>query len=296
MSSPAISKSCKTAACRGSEPRAVAHPAGKPRAGRGAAPGRPIRGREGLESKLAAEELALAARIHAQLMSAQWPHTEFAELHARTLPCMSIGGDFFDVVGFDNCVYAVVADVCGKGVSAALVAAALQGVLHSQMQAGQPLARIAATVNQFLYSRSIGKFVTFVLVKLCKTGELEYLNCGHVLPILIQGGSFRKLSESNIVAGLFPTVEFRSATCRLFREDRIVIVTDGITEAENEAGEQFGESGLQEALGMPTVDAVFDRLLEFQATSERDDDWTALELRFRAPTNRGLHSAASERY
>src|SRR5579859_1969516 len=107
-----------------------------------------------LDGKTAAEELALAALIHSKLMSINLPSASYARLKAKTLPCSAIGGDFFDAVTLGDSICAVVADVSGKGVPAAIVAAMLQGIIHAQMLADQPLQAIADMVNQFLCSRA----------------------------------------------------------------------------------------------------------------------------------------------
>src|ERR1022692_5264902 len=133
-----------------------------------------------LDTQIATEELALAALIHSELMSIRLPNVSYACLKGKTVPCRAIGGDFFDAIALTDSLCAVVADVSGKGAPAAIVAAMLQGIIHAQMLADQPLTAIAGMVNEFLCSRATRKFATMVLLKVRANGKAEYLNCGHV--------------------------------------------------------------------------------------------------------------------
>ena len=231
-----------------------------------------------IDARLAAEELALAAHIQSELMSIKLPSVSYARLTGKTIPCRAIGGDFFDAIALTDATCAVVADVSGKGIPAAIVAAMLQGIIHAAMLAYQPLTTIADTVNEFLCSRTIGKFATMVLLKIWESGRLEYLNCGHIQPLLLNDASVRQLEGGNVVVGLIPGVQYTSMARNLMLGDRIMIFTDGITEAENSLGEQFGDSALER--GLSSVDAVFEQLSTFQGSVERSDDCTLFELRF----------------
>lgn len=235
----------------------------------------------GLDTKIAAEELALAALIHSELMSIRLPNVSYAFLQGKTLPCRAIGGDFFDAIALTDALCAVVADVSGKGAPAAIVAAMLQGIIHAQMLADQPLTAIAGMLNEFLCSRATGKFATMVLLKVRANGTAEYVNCGHVSPVLVNSTSLRRLEGSNLVVGLIAAAQYRSETCELTPGDRILIFTDGITEAENSQGEQFGDSALKCRTDLYTLESVFEHVSKFQGDLERSDDWTLFELLYR---------------
>ena len=230
-----------------------------------------------IDRLLAAEELAAAARIHSELMSIRLPSLSWASLVGKTIPCRAIGGDFFDAIALTDAICAVVADVSGKGMPAAIVAAMLQGIIHAQMLADQSLTMIAGAVNEYLCSRATGKFATMVLLKVWSNGAVEYLNCGHVPPVLVNNASAHRLEGSNLVVGLIATAAYRAEACTLAPGDRIVISTDGITEAENSRGEQFGDS----AFHLHGVDSVFEQVSRFQGGVEHSDDWTIFELLYR---------------
>jgi phosphoserine phosphatase RsbU/P len=233
------------------------------------------------DAQIEAEELALAALIHSDLMSIRLPNVLYACLKGKTLPCRAIGGDFFDAIALSDALCAVVADVSGKGVPAAIVAAMLQGIIHAQMLADQPLTAIAGTVNEFLCSRATGKFATMVLLKVRANGRTEYVNCGHVSPVLVNSSSARRLEGSNVVVGLVAAAQYKSEACDLMPGDRILIFTDGITEAENSHGEQFGDSALECRTHLYSVESVFEHVSKFQGGVERTDDWTLFELLYR---------------
>ena len=236
-----------------------------------------------LKSRLAAEELGVAARIHASLMNIKLPTVSFASLEARTIPCRAIGGDFFDAVAVDNCICAVVADVSGKGVAASIVAATLQGIIHAQILARQELSELAAVVNQFLCDRGVGKYATMILLKIWPKGKVEYLNCGHIPPVVVTQSGTQRLEETNLVVGLIPNAKYKPGYCTLKPGDRILLFTDGVTEAENQRGDQFGDVELENILHHAGLDQILQRLAKFQGQLESQDDCTLCELVYRGP-------------
>jgi len=237
------------------------------------------------KSRKAREELAVAARIHSGLMPAALPVLPYAILQAKTVPCLEIGGDFYDAIVLEDCVCISIADVSGKGLPAAIVAATLQGIIHAQFLSGQGLAAIAALVNHFLCSRNVGKYATMVLVKLFPDGKVEYINCGHILPILMSGSQTQQLLDSNLVVGLIQGADYVSATFQLQPNDRILLATDGLVEAENSAGEAFGESGLSAVAHYADLGLILDEVAKFHAPNEAQDDCTLVEIRFIGETS-----------
>jgi phosphoserine phosphatase RsbU/P len=239
-----------------------------------------------LKSRIAAEELAVAAKIHSSLMSIALPTLSYAVLQGRSVPCLAIGGDFYDAVALDDCVCVAIADVSGKGVPASIVAATLQGIIHAQLLTRQSLPEIAALVNQFLCVRNVGKYATMILLKLFPSGLVQYINCGHVPPIVVSEFEVRRLEESNLIVGLIPGAIYKSAQCTLAPGERILLTTDGITEAENSAGEQFGDAGLDTVIRLPNLDALLGHLARFLSPNEAQDDWTLLDIRYEGETIR----------
>ena len=232
------------------------------------------------KARQAREELAVAATIHSGLMSIALPVLPYAALQGKSVPCLAIGGDFYDAVALDDCLYIALADVSGKGVSAAIVAATLQGIIHSQFLAGQSLSGIAAVVNHFLCARNVGKYATMVLLKLFPSGAVEYINCGHIPPLSVFGSEVQRLAESNLIVGLIPGAKYASSTCTLRPGERILLATDGLTEAEDSAGEAFGDSGLIAIAHLQTVAEILDEVARFQSPNPAQDDCTLLDVKY----------------
>jgi serine phosphatase RsbU (regulator of sigma subunit) len=244
------------------------------------------------KSRKAREELAIAARIHSGLMSITLPVIPYALLQARSDPCYEIGGDFFDAVALDNCVCVAIADVSGKGVPAAIVAATMQGIIHAQLLSGQSLPQIAALLNQFLCTRNVGKYATMVLLKLFADGQVEYMNCGHIQPLLIHSTGARWLEESNLIVGLLAGASYTSAHCTLQPGERILLATDGLVEAENSAGEAFGEEELSKTALQQDLNGILDTVARFQANNEPQDDCTLVEVQYKGRRGPASHDTA----
>jgi serine phosphatase RsbU (regulator of sigma subunit)/pSer/pThr/pTyr-binding forkhead associated (FHA) protein len=227
------------------------------------------------------EELNIAAAIQQNLMTVKIPALPYAKIAARSIPCKEIGGDFFDVVADDESLSLVLADVSGKGVSAAILASTLQGMVYSQLLAGQPLQAIAEVANHYICAKDVGKYATMVILKLTRNGVLDYINCGHIHPLLCSPSGVRYLNTSNLPVGLIEEAEFRSDTIHIEPGSRVLLVTDGVTEAENVAGEFFGDDRLEEAaVCSNSLEAIFERVQHFCGLAPANDDCTMLEVKF----------------
>jgi serine phosphatase RsbU (regulator of sigma subunit) len=237
-------------------------------------------GESELKARKAAEELNIAASIHSGLMSITLPRLDYAEIRARSLPCHAIGGDFYDAIVLDDCLCIAIADVSGKGVPASIVAATLQGIIHALMLTGESLPETADLVNRFLCTRQVGKYATMVLLKLFPNGCVEYMNCGHIPPVLINSSGTSYLEESNLIVGIIEEATYSSSQIMLQPGDRILLTTDGITEIEDREGQQIGIEGLASLAHMSGLDEIVSHLYTVQAAREPQDDWTLLDIRF----------------
>ena len=192
------------------------------------------------------QELAIAAEIQQRLMTVTVPDVPYAKINAVSYACTDIGGDFFDLVYTEGGLSLVVADVSGKGVSAAVVASILQGMLYAQLARDSSLPEMIAAVNRFLCEKVGGqKYATLVIARLQSGGELELINCGAVPPLLVSGDTITKLEDGNLPVGLVPGAEFSACKLQLKAGDRLLLVTDGLTEAEDVNGEFFGDDRLE---------------------------------------------------
>jgi len=225
------------------------------------------------------QELSIAASIQQRLMAVTIPEVPFAKLSGRNLSCKEIGGDFFDAVETDEGLAVVLADVSGKGVSAALLASTLQGMIYSQLTAGMPLVEIVSAVNRFFTHKHIGeKYATVIMARVGKGGVLEYVNCGHIPPLVVSEGDVNRPGAGNLPVGLLPDAQYESAKVQLKPGDRLVLVTDGVTEAENAQGDFFEDSRLEQAAKSGGLEPIFSAISNFCEGTPLSDDCTVVEL------------------
>ena len=232
------------------------------------------------EARRYQQELSIAASIQQRLMQVKIPEVPFARIRPRNLQCKEIGGDFYDAVNTKEGLAVVLADVSGKGVSAALMASSLQAMIYSHLIAGLSLTEVVLAVNRFFAEKMGGeKYATLLLVRLRRDGELEYVNCGHVPPLLVCGGEVIRPPHGNVPVGLLADASFESSTCQMKSGDRFILVTDGVTEAENAMGEFFDDSRLEAAAAKsPTLEGIFSAVTDFCAGNPLSDDCTVVEL------------------
>ena len=231
------------------------------------------------------QELAIAAEIQQRLMTVTVPEVPFAKVNAVSYACKDIGGDFFDLVYTEKGLSLIVADVSGKGVSAAVVASILQGMLYSQLARDSSLPEMIAAVNRFLCEKVGGqKYATLVVARLLSNGELELINCGHVPPLLVSGDTVPKLEDGNLPVGLVPMAEFQASKIQLKPGERLLLVTDGVTEAEDATGEFFGNERLEGCCprGLAAIELA---VTAFRGDTPLTDDFTITEMIYRGEAN-----------
>jgi serine phosphatase RsbU (regulator of sigma subunit) len=230
------------------------------------------------------KELSIAASIQQRLLAVTLPEVPFARVNGRNLSCKEIGGDFFEAVNTPEGLAVVLADVSGKGVSAALLASILQGMVYSQLIAGMPLTEIVAAVNRFFTYKHIGeKYATMIITRLRSDGDLEYVNCGHIPPVWICGSNNEVLrpSHGNLPVGLLADATYSSDHCQMRPGDRMILVTDGVTEAENAQGDMFDNERLEQVAGKSaSMEDVFTAVADFCAGTPLNDDCTVVELSY----------------
>jgi serine phosphatase RsbU (regulator of sigma subunit) len=226
------------------------------------------------------QELAIAASIQQRLMAVTIPEVPFAKMRGRNLSCKEIGGDFFDVVNTEDGLAVVLADVSGKGVSAAVLASTLQGMVYAHLIARMPLTDIMASVNRFFTQKHLGeKYATVLITKIHQDGVLEYVNCGHVPPLLVSGSQVSRPQHGNLPVGLLADATYESDRVHLKPGDRFILVTDGVTEAENARGDFYDNERLEAVAAVsPTLEDIFASVSTFCEGNPLGDDCTVVEL------------------
>ena len=210
------------------------------------------------------------------------PEVPFARVLGRNMSCKEIGGDFFEAVNTPEGLAVVLADVSGKGVSAALLASILQGMVYSQLISGMPLTEIVAAVNRFFTYKHIGeKYATMIITRLRNDGDLEYVNCGHIPPVWICGNEVLRPSHGNLPVGLLADATYSSDRCQMKAGDRLILVTDGVTEAENARGDMFDSERLERVAGKSqSMEDIFSAVADFCGGTPLNDDCTVVELAY----------------
>ena len=185
-----------------------------------------------------------AREIQESLLPRKIPQLAGFEIAAAWKPAREVSGDYFDVFRLgENKVGLCIADVAGKGVSAALLMANVQAAVRATAAESQSPAVVCAKVNRLLCENiAVGKFVTFLFAVLdCASRTLVWCNAGHPEPILVSRGLARTLNHSGAVLGVFPQWEYSDERVEMRAGDRLLLFTDGITEAEGPKEAEFGE-------------------------------------------------------
>jgi sigma-B regulation protein RsbU (phosphoserine phosphatase) len=226
------------------------------------------------------KEMDIAASIQRSLTSASKVETDFVRVNACRIPCREVGGDFFDVHVSPHAVTVIVADVSGKGVSAALLASVIHGMFYAQMTSGARLVDAIASVNSFLCSRVAGqKYATLLAAQLNRDGKLVLVNCGHVPAIIAQDGKVMHVEDGDMPVGLIAEVDFHVIERELPAGSRLCILTDGISETENAEGAEFGTHLIGNFLsGDEPIRKILDAVESFCGNVEAQDDRTLLVL------------------
>jgi sigma-B regulation protein RsbU (phosphoserine phosphatase) len=246
------------------------------------------------ENRRMERELDLARDIQMSLVPSQPLILGTWETHGRVVPARQVGGDYFDFFPLaGGARFAVsIADVSGKGVPAALLMSNVQASLRAFCDGVRPIPDAMASVNRSV-TRAVagGKFITLFYAELDVTsGTLRYVNAGHNYPLLRRrDGRVEEMTEGGLLFGLKEDAEYRQGETRLEPGDALLLYSDGLSEAMDSLGQQFGEDRLIEAWrGIRDVPMgeVIDRLLSeirtFRGSAGQSDDMTAVVVGPRA--------------
>ena len=245
--------------------------------------------RESAEKARLDQDLQLAAEIQRALLPQAHQSGAHFEIASASIPCRAIGGDFYDYFNLPGGAFGfALGDVAGKGPSAALLTAMIQGIFASQVNTAASAAALMATVNDGLIHRSIrSRFATCVYGALEENGRLTYCNAGHNPPILIGRDGMKLLETGGLILGMFPQAAYDQETLALEPGDTLVMYTDGVTEALNPAGEEFGEERVRTCLDTnrhrppaEMLDYLLSSVRNFVGGAAQHDDVTALVLRY----------------
>jgi phosphoserine phosphatase RsbU/P len=257
-----------------------------------------------LAERLVAEErllreLALAAEVQRRLLPERPPESVSAELSGFCQPARGVGGDYYDFIAFDNRQLGIaIADVSGKGMAAALLMSTMQATLRSlsaesnlRPQTSHSLADMVATINRLLWSSTGGvNYVTFFYAQFDQsTRLLAYVNAGHNPPLFFRADhsdGFLQLSSGGTVVGIFEHCAYEQGSVQMGPGDVLLAYTDGLSEALDVRGEEFGEARVRGVLAetsQMSVDEIRDemarRVREWCADAPQHDDLTFIVMK-----------------
>ena len=245
---------------------------------------------EAAEKARVDQDLCLAAEIQRSLLGAPAFSGERFDLAAVAIPCRTIGGDFYDYLELgDGSLAFALGDVAGKGPAAALLAAVVQSNFVAQAAVGSDPGQTTARVNTAMLRRPIeARFATMFHGVLTSDGRLSYCNAGQEPAIVVGRDEVVWLEVGGPVLGLFTVDGYACETVQLKPDDLVIVYSDGVTEATNVGGDEFGRERLVESIagGHGTKpEALLERVLDAVRTFSRDapqaDDITVLILRYR---------------
>jgi serine phosphatase RsbU (regulator of sigma subunit)/predicted enzyme related to lactoylglutathione lyase len=248
---------------------------------------------EKLESeRRTAQELEIARQVQARLFPQIQPVLESVEYAGVCLQARHVGGDYFDFLNLGpERLGLIIGDVSGKGIAAALLMANLQASLRSQsIQAFDQPEELLRCVNRVFYDNTgDSAYASLLFAEYnAATRRLRYVNCGHLSGLLIRSdGSVDRLDSTSTLLGMFSEWNCSMREHELFPGDVLALYTDGITEASNEQGEEFGEQclidSLQQHRDLPCqalLTAIVDCVRQFNCR-EQHDDITAIVAKFK---------------
>lgn len=239
--------------------------------------------REALAKQAMERELELAATIQRDILPKSIPVVEGIDLAALSKPARQVGGDYHTFVERDGLLIAVLADVAGKSMPAALLVSALHAAIQLLIAEGRDLGDIATELNKHIHRWSAeNKFVTMIMVAIDReSGTIEYVNAGHNPCYIIHEGELDLLRSHGLPVGILGQSMYRTQTRPFLPGSTVVLYSDGITEAENEAGEEYENPRLEEILrasGDATASELRDRIATavdaFVGEAPQKDDQT----------------------
>ena len=234
-------------------------------------------------------DLELAARIQNGLLLAPDLVIPGWQIAYHYRPAGVIGGDYCDVISDGRGgAYFLIADVAGKGVAAAMLTANLRAVFRALVPLGLPVEELLAHANRlFCEGKLPMQYATVVFGYSSPSGKLQLVNAGHLPALMLRGNAVTQMESGGLPLGLFCDQQFTAESAELRLGDMVVMFTDGVSEAQNVRGEEYGVSKLQTVIqeGKFTcpekvIEGCRDCLQEFRGTAERSDDETLLAIQY----------------
>ena len=248
--------------------------------------------RETLEKARIEHELKIAAEIQRALLPEGGHSGPFFDAAGMSVQARSIGGDFFDMQdNSDGSFGFLCGDVAGKGPAAALLTSKILGIFSAFAAVGDTPEELVDHINKVLTRRAIdARYATLLYGQLQPNGKLKFCNAGHNPPLIYGAAGMRRIETGGMPVGMFETAPYSGDECELQPGDVFVSYSDGVTEAHNVSGEEFGEARLVTVLerysrGSAAIilEQIINAVKEFAHGAEQYDDVTALVVKYTGP-------------
>ncbi|MDK2970337.1 MAG: phosphoserine phosphatase RsbU/P [Candidatus Sumerlaeota bacterium] len=244
-----------------------------------------------VEQHKLAREMEIARTIQMNLLPKVYPDLDGYSLSAMSLPAKQVGGDYYDFLTLpDGRIALAVADVSGKGVPAAILTATTRSYLQSETQyPGATLVQTVKRINRMVHRDVTNDmYVTMVLMYMdARTSSFEYVNAGHSHPAVLRAdGTLEFLDSGGLFLGIMADNEYEAGTLQLDPGDILLLSTDGVSDIQNAAGEQFGSERLYALLrknqrldAEGIRNAIYKECMEHRGDADQFDDFTLIILK-----------------
>ena len=245
--------------------------------------------RESQQNARLERELHTAYEFQQALLPTAPPTRDYFSAAAEMVPCLSIGGDFFDYLDLeDGSVGFVLGDVAGKGASAGLLGARVQEIFAYRAPGADPATTVAA-INAAMVKKGLeDRFVTIFYGILSPDGELTYCNAGHNPPLLVGANGVHRLKTGGLIVGLFGEATYEQEVVTMSPGDTLITFSDGVSEAADAEGSDFGDERILECVRAcpggieprELIEQVMAAVREFTVGEPQSDDITVLVVRY----------------
>ncbi|MFN4200829.1 MAG: SpoIIE family protein phosphatase [Fervidobacterium gondwanense] len=242
-----------------------------------------------IEKRKLEEQLQIARNIQQGLLPKYFPTHERFDISARSVPAIQVGGDYYDVIEADDGSFVCcIADVSGKGLPAALIMSSFRSMFRLSGKISTDLKKLAAQFDKMIHEDfETGRFITSIILRITSDGNMEYVNAGHDPLYILRGNRIVKLESTGTPFGILGDGWYDVEKFKLEYGDILIAYTDGVVEARNISGEEYGFERLQETIMMnrylkasDIVKRIMDSVFEFSHGVPQHDDTTILVVKY----------------
>ncbi len=215
------------------------------------------------------------------------PNVEGIEISAVSYPAIHVGGDYYDVLEVEGKIYAVVADVSGKGIPAALLMSTVRSTLRTLLENVENLSELVSKLNKRITEDfEEDRFVTMAFFSLDKSGELRVVNAGHDPVYIVKNDRMETVGSSGVPLGILPDWNYDEKVLELEPGTFVVAYTDGVVEARNIKGEEYGFERLEQVLkefkgsAEELTTKIKDSVFNFSSGAVQHDDTTIMVIKY----------------